>query len=562
LAWYLANQDHTTKYIDIAYSAVCEDLDDVAVLVRNDGSAYQYDKSSNTWTAKSLDDICPGEHTYVSDANGHKENSCDVCGFKGGASEAHTYNYNKENNSYDCVCGYSVAGKSIDSGVEYVVHPGEFLAHEPHTYDKGIFVDDDGTVYQKFGENNGAQNNYFEIRITKGENLSVPTGRYFVLKMRSDKPDPADDTNYRLYMHNFSGHINAKMSTASIFTGDWVIYIIDLEKAFPSYYVKDTEGNYPAMRYDTIIGGWSRPSSSAYTIDLAYVAIVDSIGDVVGMLENETNIHYSETTNVASAKTKTELCAMSGSNHAYIINQDGTHITPSCDKCGLVGGTTEKHSYTYNSTNNTYSCVCGYGAAGVAANDSVLDIVRPETMTGRNGQYTDDLGVNVEDGVVYFSITGLNLTKEEYSHGFKLRNDGYIEGARFIVMKVRTSISTHSSWQLHFDGGSGLIGPAANAFTQGEWTTLVIDMSNYGHSFYKPDENGKYPTFTQFLLLPRANAGDYTNSTIDVAYIATVKDIAGVVELVDGDDVMFQTKKDSATKMTAEELAALGQTAE
>ena len=173
----------------------------------------------------------------------------------------------------------------------------------------------------------------------------------------------------------------------------------------------------------------------------------------------------------------------------------------------------------------------------MATNNSVNDIVRPEQMKTFSTFYTDVLGVNVEDGVAYYSITGLNLTKEEYSHGFELKNDGYIIGARYIVLKVRTSISTHSSWQLHFNGGSGLVGPAASVLTAGEWMTYVIDMANYGHSFYKPNAEGQYPTFTSFLLLPRANAGDYTNSTIDVAYIATVTDLEGVVALIGDDNV-------------------------
>jgi hypothetical protein len=57
LTWYLRGVDHTTKYIDIAYSAVCETEDELLMLMRKETKFYHYDNSTNTWTQRSVADI-------------------------------------------------------------------------------------------------------------------------------------------------------------------------------------------------------------------------------------------------------------------------------------------------------------------------------------------------------------------------------------------------------------------------------------------------------------------------------------------------------------------------
>jgi hypothetical protein len=132
-----------------------------------------------------------------------------------------------------------------------------------------------------------------------------------------------------------------------------------------------------------------------------------------------------------------------------------------------------------------------------------------------------------------------------------INDDWHINGARYIVLKVRTDMPS-ILWQLHFEGGSGYVAPAPAAFIAGEWTTLVIDMSTYGHDFYKP---GNYPVFERFLFMNWVEGtGDFTDCTVDVAYIATVRDAAGVVELVGGDDVALQTAYCQVTSMTVDEF--------
>ena len=549
---YVDNGDGTHN------TPTCERCEIVGV---SEAHSYTYDEATGVHSC-----ICghtDGEaHTLTDNGDGtHTISKCELCGIDGKTVE-HSIAHNAQNASYDCDCGYSVAGKAFSSDIEYVVHPGEFLAHASHTYDKGIFVDDDGTVYQKFGENNGATSNYFEIRITKGEDLSVPTGRYFVLKMRSDKPDPANDTNYRLFMHNFSGHINAKMPTASIFTGDWVIYIIDLEKAFPSYYVKDTEGNYPAMRYDTIIGGWSRPSSSDYTIDLAYVAIVDSIGDVVGLIESETNIQYSEASASATAKTKTELCAMAGNSHAYTDNGNGTHTTPSCTVCGLQGGVTEAHEHNKNSE-GVYVCACGYVLEDVTYYADANDL---KAYSNR----ANDLGVKTEGGVTYHSFgpnpnqsstTDLCITTKENA----VDNSG-----KYLVVKIRTN-TTADNWEAWFNmyvnGGQSTnrIKPQTSAIEGTGWTTIVVDLEKAGRTAVFTPDGEEYPDVQVVFAPYGASAFLDENSTVDIAYIAFCSSIDGVCNVVDQETVVYQEVTDgngNCSTLTLDQLAALGQATE
>jgi hypothetical protein len=296
------------------------------------------------------------------------------------------------------------------------------------------------------------------------------------------------------------------------------------------------------------------------------VAIVDSIGDVVGMLENETNIYYSETTNVASAKTKTELCAMDG-NHGYTDITDKTHTTPSCDKCGLAGGVTEAHSYKCDTAAGNYKCICGKVVQRKTVTEGVTCIVLPEALKIRSNEANNgQTAVGIfADGDAYIRYSGTNQTTGA-AFSAVISNNGSLttNGAQYLVVKMRTNMPKISSaWRLWLNGGAnGAVTLDYTAVCTGEWVTYIADIKTINNYY------GNGGTINELLLtvnydnnimttLPVGASQNFKDYTVDIAYVAFVNDLATVLELSDAERVSYSKKSGVATTMTKAELEAL-----
>jgi hypothetical protein len=496
-------------------------------------------------------------HSCTDNGDGtHTVANCKHCGIDG-ETEAHKHVYDANNPLYVCVCGNAV-GKTFAEGVEYVVRPGELTFRTSNTYSMGIFVDDDGTVYQKISDSRTAGNNFYEFGIGKGADLQINNGRYFVMKVRSSAPLSAD-AHYRFWMNGQPSY-SVKMPTSSIFVGDWVIYVIDLEKAIPSYYVKDASGNYPVIAAGTFIGGWTNSNFKDSSIDIAYVAIVDCIDDVIGLLESENNVYFSTSSGNAESTNKSGLCGKIN-DHSYTINSDGTHTTPSCDKCGLVGGTTEKHNHVKNA-DGVYTCACGDTLEDVAHYVNASDL---KVYANRS----EDLGVTTEDGVTYHRF-GPNPNENSTTDLCFMATNIPSTNTKYVVIKLRTNIvasTNYEPWFNLFGTGvdQGLRFKFQSSFMEGtEWTTFVIDLEKALPRQF--DAEGNLLAIPQFVFSPYcAKAFMDENSTIDVAYMAFCSSIDGVIDVIDQETVVYQEVSDgngNCSTLTVDQLAALGQTAQ
>jgi hypothetical protein len=589
--------DYSQYTLDVAYIATVKDTAGVIALVGDDTIMLQAQGGSAT--EMTADAFCALSHAYVNNNDGtHNTPACERCGLVSekvahefvydadtnthicvcgavdpighsctdngdgthtiascahckinGATEEHKHAYDAESTMYVCVCGNTV-GKTFSSNIEYVVRPGELALRSASTYSLGIFVDDDGTVYQKIGDSRSAGNNFFEFGIGKGENIRIKTGRYFVMKVRSSAP-VSSDAHYRFWMDG-DGKGNSKMIPDAVFSGDWVIYILDLEACFPAYYVKDANGEYPWMAASTFIGGWSNSAFKDSSMDVAYLAIVDSIDDIVELLENEKEIYFSTSTGTAESTDKSNLCGKVN-NHSYTINSDGTHTAPSCDKCGLVGGVTETHNYQKNSAGE-YACACGKTIAAefYAGAHNITD------------RTSSDLGVHTEDGVTYHSF-GPN--GDGSATGFKVSGIPSTD-SKYIVIKMRTNATT-SSWQSwlwlmdsEIEGGWTRFKVQESMVSDCGWVTFVIDLEKACPGAFGAD--GNMFSIDEFGFAP-VNYPVTADTVIDVAYIALFADLADVVDVIDQGTVVYQEANDgngNCSVMTPEQLAALGQTAE
>ncbi len=594
--------DYTQYTLDIAYIATVKDEAGVIALVGDDTIVLQAQAGSAAEIT--ADAFCARSHAYVDNGDGtHNTPACERCGL---VSEKvnHTYVYNEDTNTHDCVCGaidntghsctdngngtHTVAscthcgidgvteehrhaydeasakyacvcgnsvGKTFAEGVDYLVLPHEFINQNPGgnaTIDNGIKVDEDGTVYRQILLTSAATSNFLNVKVTKGSNIQV--GRYLVYKIRTDAPNPNDDTKLRFAMHDGSGHKYHTMPDASIFTGDWAVVIVDLEAVYTNYKLGD-DGKYPWMTADTLLVAWGRPAMAGYTIDLAYLAIVDSLEDVMTLVDGEIDINLSTATETATKTSKMELCSMAG-NHIYTINTDGTHTTPSCDKCGLVGGATEAHNYTHDGSGN-FTCICGntVNIDGYQVYDKALF-----------PHFTPITGPHTEGDVTYYSAVNASMCLIARTDKNIVASDAasYL-ASKYLAFKIRTDAIDATSdkkitLKMKVGGVEKEIALTPAGVEATEWVTYIVDISSIASGY---NTNDTYVNFQLNFNGLNTSAG----KKFDIAYFVADANLKDVLALVDTNYVQYYDGSKTTTYTDSnigelKSIAALGQTAE
>jgi hypothetical protein len=352
------------------------------------------------------------------------------------------------------------------------------------------------------------------------------------------------------------------MNPAAVCTGEWVTYIFDMSVCGNGSYKPNENGIYTKLGH-ILMAPWAAGFGENYKnhyVDIAYAAVVKDLGGVVALLDQD-NVILGTASAVSSQKTKTELCAMDG-NHGYTDITDKTHTTPSCDKCGLVGGIIENHNYVKNA-DGVYACDCG------AVLEDVTYYVGANGLIAY-GNRANDLGVQTEDGVTYHSF-GPNPNKNSTTDLCITASVNAVDNnGKYLVIKMRTN-TTSVGWEAWFNmyvnGGQATnrCKPQTSAIEGDEWTTIVIDLEKAGRTAVFTPDGEEYPD-VQVVFTPYcASAFLDESSTVDVAYIAFCSSIDGIINVVDQDSVVYQEVTDgngNCRTLTLEQLAALDQAAQ
>jgi hypothetical protein len=219
-------------------------------------------------------ELCDGFH-WLSDADGHWENSCDICGTPAGAPVEHgtkMSEYIKDSSySLGCeVCGYGYYTKTLPvtttlfmgpvhwakgAATYYQVNggskPGAVVydgSSFPYASNKGNTVDAEKPIHGQIlfnrSANDASGTSYAEQAL-----MDVDNADYLIFKIRTNDNTQSMSLSFSTTGRNrsegVSGIKSFSMPLSSFANGEWGIIVIDLAATFGDFYVKDAQtGTY------------------------------------------------------------------------------------------------------------------------------------------------------------------------------------------------------------------------------------------------------------------------------------------------------------------------------
>ena len=460
------------------------------------------------------------------------------------------------------LCGTVIRSFEVSADINWYSPLGG-MSNYADKLDKMLFDSEEGVLYNRFSAAGGSGNH---IRITGGAGAGAPTadkfptGKYIVIKYRMESTGTISFSIATGDKKSGNGSgIVAAQTVANMPGMNWRVAVMDVSAN--AQWTSDGSEQTIYMMMTTGV---------TYTVDIAYVAVVDSIDEMKTLLqEGETYVDLGNSWN--------------GTPVEY--NQDGTKAP--CKTCVLPAAATVTDGengakiYTYNCT------VCGnaistktvpagviYMAPEIIQTTTATTTVMPEGVTDSKDPSVyatkNDLNPQTQfcmngktyaydpaNGTTYFGFKGnaeshktvqfiWNRSYEDHTsnapgYGRYLLDMGQ---SRFLVLKVRTNLNENA------DGSEftipistkGNVGGAIKlpvADTQGDWVTYVIDLETLlPEKWVKDAETGTYIMDTFYMNFSNC----LTENSVDIAYIAFVEgDWSNVDALVDEETVVNVT---------------------
>lgn len=548
-------------------------------------------------------EFCDGFH-WLSDAEGHWEGACDICGtLESAEKRAHsdvlaefvtdtTYSMGCE------ICAYAHYSKDI-SFVEYLITARQWGIKATTYYQLnsgrsyGWFYYDEGDVpygritgSDKVGQilYNRNYNDASGASEAQQYTMDVGNSKYLIIKIRTN-----DNTQHMSLAFSTTGKNGVKSLTipTSMLTNDeWGVIAIDLANTFGDYYAKDAEsGKYLVDSFYISMNEFE----STTNIDIAYMAFFDGKINQASVFVDEKEAILVSGTNISKHEFVIESCS---GNHPFEAVGNSGHYIPACYICGTSATKVEPHDYKEIGGKNVCS-ICQY------------EHVHEFTVTVSEGYYVGicsscgdqkDYGVKADAvnkfyGAEFFSANSyaLNgkLDKEliyDETGAFVRYDNAQINADKWIGFNPITKTSGASGQYMVLKvriGENGLgqtilqiyvnsTGSEANrvGWTQGnlqfkvsedgQWHYIVVDLAALvPNNAFAQDSDGTY-NVNFFQVRPftghqsvDVQDGQDTDSSKVYTYHYYQKDENGELIKDKGNPV---TKLKTQTKLTAEEL--------
>ena len=150
--------------------------------------------------------------------------------------------------------------------------------------------------YASYYSNESADESYFSV--FNNRDKAIETGQYLVIKYKTSTPAAKNyfdffiTTEEKASGYVGSAHISFTATNKLYVDSDeWVVVVIDLSKAIPSYFSQDGDGAYRAsyLRFD--IYNYAM-ASSEYCVDVAYIGMSNDYDAIINYNKNSDNILF------------------------------------------------------------------------------------------------------------------------------------------------------------------------------------------------------------------------------------------------------------------------------
>ena len=517
----------TDDYIDYAYVAMCDTLEDVAILTG--GENYEMHLSA---TNSALFNPTTGRcviHNYVeSGSEKAYVYSCSVCGYVLDADVDRFFPVS----STQKVEAYQVSASShtdFDENCTFLRYTGKDKAGQVNInrYPIDYSNKDDGTQ---------------KVTLTYGIGTSYNIGsgdKYLVVKIRTN------DTNWQLGMYlgtkdantitkgedgRYTGSANRLLINypmGMIEKDEWQILVIDMAKVLGQHWVANANGEYVIETLQFHSG--NIPSSTHF--DLEYYAFCDSWEDI-GYLTGADNAIVIESSGKGRiVNAQDGSCAIGGC--AIKETNDGATYKLACTACGKV--------YVQKNVANANKFVSAYDTSRYTTlfmPQSVLPTYKTEynAVTGEYEAYSSHTHSFNNDANGH----PINSEGHMYFFGSHVANGLLtvpIERAgQYLVLKFRTFEVSKMILEAR-TGDNAYNGSISRTtgFNNG-WETMIVDLSEIA-SYEVGEEN---TTFAIRMKVFRAATADPVH-TVHVAYAAIVDTLDEAAEVIGNDEINLYT---------------------
>ncbi len=498
-------------YIDIAYIAVVDDLNEAKTVIGKDDATCQYYKNGVAWSNAGI--------TY--------DTTTMQC--QGGCKKVVTGTEGEDSTTYYMVC--STCGQKfgndrvISASVDkYISVQSIHDKYGPEGRVKNLMYDiDSGEVYTRLYGGKATSGTTYNSSNIGG--LSVTNGRYVVIKYRMPKIDTEFKTQ-RMFVY---ADVDGAGDTAGDYIG--VTYTIHQDNEWHTVVI-DLKGYKSTFTDEAVVSTvWLRPVSTSDSangtvndyIDLAYVAVCNSTDDFAGVIDQATyEIHTANGTYTERALSQ-ETCP----RHTYVESGSDKAYVYTCSLCGKVAD---------------FDVDRYFSAEALKKTEAFQLTASLESDINKNISFVRYAGQGKAGQANYFRfVTNPTTGVENFGKGTPFN----IGQSKYMTILYRTNNTSWTAYMyLGTKDGNALkvengtpVGGAASAratltlplskIEADEWTVLVIDLEKTLGDRWASDANGDFTMETLQFHSNNVPADVY----FDVGYIAftdTLEDIEGV----------------------------------
>lgn len=235
-------------YMDISYIAFFDDIDQLKGIISEE--TYEWSADANTNSERKTEDHSCVSHTLKETVNGATHSI--IC----------------------ASCGSPVREFTVPQNVNWYSDYSQ-MGNFTHSLDRYQFDEENGVIYNRYSGNGG---NHLNISGGTGagsaDTKSFVAGQYFVMKYRATAS--SGTLKLKISSDGVVGNdltVNLGERGYTQLHNDWTVVVIDLSDL--EHYRVGELGNFYAMI----------TTNSSYVFDIAYAAVVDSLEEAEGLLE-------------------------------------------------------------------------------------------------------------------------------------------------------------------------------------------------------------------------------------------------------------------------------------